>query len=51
MGNGSHFCTPVLINMCNITFQVVLLSTFAFNKCSGIIIFTTMFVVRSIIRA
>ena len=22
VGNGSHFCTPVRMNMCNITFQV-----------------------------
>ena len=34
VGNGSHFCTPVLMNMCNITFQVLRLSTFVFNKCS-----------------
>ena len=34
MGNGSHFCTSVLMNMCNITFQVLRLSTFVFNKCS-----------------
>ena len=34
VGNGSHFCTPVLMNMCNITFQVLRLSTFDFNKCS-----------------
>ena len=34
VGNGSHFCTPVLINMCNVTFQVLRLSTFVFNKCS-----------------
>ena len=31
MGNGSHFCTTVLISMCNITFQVLRLSTFVFN--------------------
>ena len=34
VGNGSHFCTPVLMNMWNITFQVLRLSTFVFNKCS-----------------
>ena len=33
-GNGSHFCTPVLMNMCNITFQILRLSIFVFNKCS-----------------
>ena len=32
--NGSHFCTPVIMNMCNVTFQVLRLSTFVFNKCS-----------------
>ena len=34
MGNGSLFCTPVPMNMCDITFQVLRLSTFVFNKCS-----------------
>ena len=34
MGKGSHFCTPVLTNTRNITFQVLMLSTFVFNKCS-----------------
>ena len=34
VGNGSHFCTPVLMNMCNIAFQVLRLSTFVFTKCS-----------------
>ena len=34
VGNGSHFYTPVLMNMCNITFQVLMLSTFVFNKSS-----------------
>ena len=29
-----NLCTPVLMNMCNITFQVLRLSTFVFNKCS-----------------
>ena len=22
VGNGKHFCTPVLLNMCNIMFEV-----------------------------
>ena len=48
MGNDSHFCTPVLVNMCNITFQVLRLSTFVFNKCSGKTIFTSIFVVKSL---
>ena len=49
VGNGSHFCTPVLMNMCNITFQVLRLSTFAFNKCSEKKIFTIiLFVVKSL---
>ena len=47
--NGSHFCTPVLMNMSNISFQVLRLSTFVFNKI--IIIFTVIFVVKSIVRA
>ena len=47
MGNGSHFCTPVLKNMCNITFQVLMLSTFVFNKCSEKNIFTIICVVKS----
>ena len=34
VGNGSHFCTPILIKMCNITFQVLRLSTLVFNECS-----------------
>ena len=34
MRNGSHFGTPVLMNMCNITFQVLRLSIFFFKKCS-----------------
>ena len=33
VGNGSHFCTPVLMNMSNITIQVLRLGTFVFNKC------------------
>ena len=32
--NGWHFCTPVLMNMCNITFEVPRLSTFVFKKPS-----------------
>ena len=47
VGNGSHFCTPVLMNMWNITFQVLRFSTFVFNKCSDIVIFT-IFVVESL---
>ena len=34
VGNGSHFCKPVLMNMCKITFQALRLSTFVFNRCS-----------------
>ena len=48
VGNGQHCCKPVLLNMSNITFQVLSLSTFVFNKCSQIIIFTIIFVVRSL---
>ena len=48
VGIGCHFCNPVLINMSNITFQVLGLSTFVFNKCSEIIIFTIIFVVKSL---
>ena len=48
VGKGSHLCTPVLMNMCNITFQVLRLSTFAFNKCLEKIIFTIIFVVKSL---
>ena len=32
VGNSWHFCTPVLMNMSNITFQVLRLSIFIFNK-------------------
>ena len=28
VGNGSHLCTPVLLSMCNVTFQVLRLSVF-----------------------
>ena len=31
---GSHFRTPVLMNMCNTTFQVLRFSTFVLTKCS-----------------
>ena len=47
MGNGCHFCTPVLMNMSNIKFHVLRLSTLVFNKCSEIKIFTIIFVVKS----
>ena len=46
-GNGSHFCTPVLMDMFNITFQVLMLSTLVFNKCSEKKI-TIIFVVKSL---
>ena len=36
------------MNMSNITFQVLSLSTFVFNKCSEIIIFTIIFEVKSL---
>ena len=48
VGNGSHFCTPVLMNMCNITFQVLRFSSFVFKKCSEKNIFTIIFVVKSL---
>ena len=48
MGNGSHFCTPVRMNMCNITFQGLRLSIFVFNKCSEKYIFMIIFVVESL---
>ena len=60
VGNGSHFWAPVLMSMSNIniylyiqniTFQGLRLCTFVFNKCSEIIIFTVIRVVKSIIRA
>ena len=47
VGNGWHLCTPVLMNMSNITFQGLRLSTLVFNKCSEIILFTIIFVVKS----
>ena len=48
VGNGSHSCTPVLMSMCNIMFRVLRLSTFVFNKCSEKILFTIIFVVKSL---
>ena len=36
------------MNMSNITFQILRLSTFVFNKSSEIIIFTIIFVVKSV---
>ena len=48
MGNGSHFCTPVLMNMCNVTFQVPRLSTSVFKKSSDKNIFTIIFVAKSL---
>ena len=47
VGNGSHFCTLVRMNMCNITFQVIRLSTFFFNKCSEKIV-TIIFLTKSL---
>ena len=46
-GNGRHFCTPIYMNMSNITFEVPRLSTFVFEKSSEKkIIF--IFVVKSL---
>ena len=42
-----NFCTSVHMNMSNITFQVLRLSTLVF-KCSEITIFTIIFVVKSL---
>ena len=36
------------MSMCNIAFQVLRLSICVFNKCSGIIILTIIFVIRSL---
>ena len=47
VGNGAHFCTPVLMNMCNITFEVPRLNTFIFNVFRKKIL-TIIFVVRSL---
>ena len=46
VGNGANFCTPVLMNMSNITFQVLRLRIFVFNKCSDFLL-TIIFVVKS----
>ena len=48
VGKGWHFCTPVLMNMSNITFQVLRLSTFVFNQCSENKILTIIFVAKSL---
>ena len=48
MGNGCHFCTPVLLNMCNITFEVPRLSTFVCKKSLEKKIFTIIFMVESL---
>ena len=34
LGNGSNFCTPVLMNMTNITFQVLRLSSLLLSLTS-----------------
>ena len=44
-------CGKWLTFLCNITFQVLRLNNFVYNKCSEIMIFTIIFVVKSIIRA
>ena len=43
--NGSHFCTPVLMNMCNITFQVLRLGTFVYTSVQKKIV-TIIYVVK-----
>ena len=48
VGNGWHFCTPVLMNMSSKTIQVLRLSTFVFTECSKIIKFKIIFVVKSL---
>ena len=48
VGSGSHFCTPILTNMCKLTFQVLRLSTFVFNKCSDKTKITIIVVVKSL---
>ena len=48
VGNGSHFCTPVLMTMGNVTFEVLRLSTFVFKTFSEKNIFTILFVVKSL---
>ena len=45
--NGSQFCTPVLMNMCNITFQVIRLSTLSLTRVQKKIV-TIIFVVKSL---
>ena len=35
VGNGRHFSTPILMSMCNITFEVPRLGTFVCKKNSG----------------
>ena len=47
MENGSHFCTPVLMNMCNITFQVIRLSTLSLTSVQKKIVMI-IFVVKSL---
>ena len=42
MGNGRHFCAPVLMNMSNITFQVLRLSTFVFQLQASVDIETVL---------
>ena len=44
--NGSYFCTPGFINICNITFPVLRLSTFVSNKCLEKKLGTIIFVVK-----
>ena len=48
VGNSSHFCTPVLKNMCNITFQVLRLSTFLSLTSGQKTIVTIICVVKSL---
>ena len=47
MENGSHFCTPVLTNMCKLTFQVLRLSTLSLTSVQKKI-FTIIFVAQSL---
>ena len=47
-GEQFQLCTPVLMNMCNITFEVPRLSTFVFKKKSEKKIFTIIFMVKSL---
>ena len=48
VGNGWYFCTPILMDMCNITFEVPRFSTFVLKKSSEKKIFTIIFVVKSL---